>query len=134
MKSKIRVEYDFDKKEPYIQFYLEKEAECEPDMRDSMLKAFVQSASNNPIIVTYPPSNQDNSVPQLRLLFSGQNIKNIDGFPRRNRLDLCLPPEISIYKAMEEVEKAGSDVRLTQAIILLQQAKDLVSDFVDTKK
>lgn len=67
MKSKIRVEYDFDKKEPYIQFYLEKETEEAPDLRDEMLKALIQEASYNPIWVQYPPHNTDNSVPQIRV-------------------------------------------------------------------
>lgn len=67
MKSKIRVEYDFDKKEPYIQFYLEKDSEGEPDLRDGMLKSLIQSASFNPIWIWYPPHNSDNSVPQIRL-------------------------------------------------------------------
>ena len=52
-------------------------------------------------------------------------------FPRRNQLDKCTPAELAIYNAIEEVEKAGADVKLTDAIIKLQEAKDLVSDFVD---
>lgn len=51
--------------------------------------------------------------------------------PRRNRLDLNTPAELAIYHAMQEVEKAGADVRLTEAINLLKKAKDLVSDCVD---
>ena len=54
-------------------------------------------------------------------------------FPRRNQLDKCTPAELAIYKAMEEVEKAGADVKLTDAIIKLQEAKELVADFVDGK-
>ena len=34
---------------------------------------------------------------------------------------------------MLEVEKMPADVRLTDAVILLQQAKDKVSDFIDEK-
>ncbi|MEN6624537.1 MAG: hypothetical protein ABFD50_23695 [Smithella sp.] len=52
-------------------------------------------------------------------------------FPRRNQLDRCTPAELAIYKAMEEVEKVGADVRLTTAIVKLQEAKDSVADFVD---
>ena len=51
--------------------------------------------------------------------------------PRRNRLDLCKPAEISIYNAMEQVEEMGASEELTQAIIKLQEAKELVADFVD---
>jgi len=52
-------------------------------------------------------------------------------FPRRSRLDLCTPAEVAIYNAMQEVEKVGADVRLTDAVNLLSQAKDKVADYVD---
>lgn len=52
-------------------------------------------------------------------------------FPRRNRLDKMNPAELAIYHAMQEVEKLGASEGLTKAIILLSEAKDLVSDFVD---
>jgi hypothetical protein len=55
-------------------------------------------------------------------------------FPRRMRLDLNTPAELAIYNAMQEVEKAGADLRLTQASTLLSRAKDFVSDFVDGVK
>lgn len=54
-------------------------------------------------------------------------------FPRRNRLDQMTPAELAIYNAIQEVEKAGADVRLTDAVVLLSKAKDKVSDFVDGK-
>lgn len=54
-------------------------------------------------------------------------------FPRRMRLDLNTPAELAIYKAMQEVEKAGADVRLTNAINLLDKARNLVADYVDEK-
>ena len=57
----------------------------------------------------------------------------MEDFPRRNQLDKCTPAELAIYKAMEEVEKVGADVKLTNAIIKLQEAKELVADFVDGK-
>ena len=50
---------------------------------------------------------------------------------RRIRLDLMTPAEIAIYLAMQEVEKIGTDVKLTEAFTLLAKAKDLVADFVD---
>lgn len=55
----------------------------------------------------------------------------MEGFPRRNQLDKLTPAELAIHKAMEEVEKAGADVKLTVAILKLQEAKELVADFVD---
>jgi len=57
----------------------------------------------------------------------------MEDFPRRNQLDKCTPAELAIYKAIEEVEKAGADVKLTDAIIKLHEAIELVADFVDGK-
>lgn len=51
---------------------------------------------------------------------------------RRNRLDLNTSAELAIYNAMGEVEKAGSDVRLTNALIKLKEARELVANFVDS--
>lgn len=51
--------------------------------------------------------------------------------PRRNRIDHFTPAEKAIWDAIQEVEKAGANTFLTEAVILLQQAKDRVSDFVD---
>ncbi len=50
---------------------------------------------------------------------------------RRIRLDLSTPAELAIRNAVAEVEKAGGDVRLTNAINLLHQARELVADYVD---
>lgn len=51
--------------------------------------------------------------------------------PRRNKLYECTPAELAIYNAMVEVEKMDADVRLTDAVIKLQEAKELVADYVD---
>lgn len=51
--------------------------------------------------------------------------------PRRNQLDKCTPAELAIFNAMQEVEKVGVGIKLTQAIQKLSEAKDLVSDFID---
>jgi hypothetical protein len=51
--------------------------------------------------------------------------------PRRIRIDLMTPAETAIHVAMREVEKAGADVRLTDAIVLLQQAREKVADYHD---
>lgn len=55
----------------------------------------------------------------------------VNPFPRRIRTDLFTPAETAIRNASLEVEKMPADVRLTNAVILLQQARDLVADFVD---
>lgn len=51
--------------------------------------------------------------------------------PRRSRLDLNQPAELAIYEAMLAVEKMPADTRLTHAVIKLQEARDLVADFID---
>ena len=50
---------------------------------------------------------------------------------RRNRLDLNTPAELAIYNAMGEVEKIGAEERLTNALIKLKEAKELVANFVE---
>lgn len=54
--------------------------------------------------------------------------------PRRNRMDLWKPSELAIFNALQEVEKMGADVRLTDAVILLSKAQDLVADYIDKKE
>ena len=51
--------------------------------------------------------------------------------PRRVRIDLNTPAEKSIYDAIQEVEKVGADVRLTEVVILLGKAKNLLADYID---
>lgn len=51
--------------------------------------------------------------------------------PRRIRIDLFTPAERAIYDAVQAVEAAGCDVRLTHAVNKLQEARALVADFVD---
>lgn len=50
---------------------------------------------------------------------------------RKNTLTLMSTSEIKIYEAVNEVEKIGADVRLTKAITLMQQARDLVAEVID---
>jgi hypothetical protein len=54
--------------------------------------------------------------------------------PRRNDLLRNTMAEKAIYVAMQEVEKLPADVRLTDAVILLQKAKDCVGDFIDDQE
>lgn len=55
----------------------------------------------------------------------------MENFPRRNQLDKCEFAELAIYTAIEEVEKLGADVKLTDAIMKLNEARNLVADFID---
>lgn len=52
---------------------------------------------------------------------------------RRHRSDLWQPSETAIQNALWEVEKIGADEKLTEAVILLSKAKELVSDFIDAQ-
>ena len=54
-----------------------------------------------------------------------------DGIPRRNRIDLYSPAELAIREAVFVVESAGAHPLLTEAVMLLQQAKEKVADFVE---
>jgi len=55
----------------------------------------------------------------------------IDGIPRRCRIDLMTPGELAIRNAVLVVEQAGCHPLLTDAVVLLQQAKEKVADFVE---
>lgn len=52
-------------------------------------------------------------------------------FPRRNRRDKWTPAETAIHNALEVVEMAGAHILLTDAIIKLNEARELVADFVE---
>ncbi len=54
-----------------------------------------------------------------------------DRVPRRARMEDWCPAEKAIYTASLAVEGMPADVRLTDAVVLLGQAKDRVADFVD---
>lgn len=56
---------------------------------------------------------------------------NLDSIPRRARLDLNTPAELAIRRAMDAVEAVGADPLLTDAVILLDQARQKVADYVD---
>lgn len=50
---------------------------------------------------------------------------------RRNRIDQRTSAETAISNAMSAVEEAGAHPLLTDAVVLLGQARDKVADFVD---
>ena len=52
--------------------------------------------------------------------------------PRRCQLNLNTPAELAIREAMLAVEAAGAHPFLTDAVALLEQAKEKVADYVDT--
>ncbi len=55
----------------------------------------------------------------------------LDATPRRIRRDQWTPAEKAIQDAVDVVEAAGCDPRLTNAVNLLAQARECVADFVD---
>jgi len=51
--------------------------------------------------------------------------------PRRNILSEQEDIELQFNQLIQEVEKMGADVALTDAVRLLTEAKDRVSDYID---
>jgi len=58
-------------------------------------------------------------------------MSNDNKFPRRNMVSEMKPAEIAIRNAILEVEKMPADVDLTNAVDLLSQALNKVSDYID---
>jgi len=52
-------------------------------------------------------------------------------FNRRIRLDLATPMEAAISAALQAVESGPPDIRLTEAVNLLAQAREKVSEYVN---
>lgn len=60
-------------------------------------------------------------------------IVNTDN-SRRNDISTMHPAEYSIYKSMQEVESLPASEKLTDAIVLLDKAKKIISDYIDENK
>jgi len=58
-------------------------------------------------------------------------MQMVDGIPRRIRIDLQTPAEAAIRAAIQAVEEAGCHRLLTDALCLLQGAREKVADFVE---
>ncbi|MBD1864302.1 MULTISPECIES: hypothetical protein [Trichocoleus] len=58
----------------------------------------------------------------------------VDGMPRRSRVDLLAPAELAIHEAMIAVENAGAHPLLTEAVLLLGQAKNKVADHIELEQ
>lgn len=52
-------------------------------------------------------------------------------WPRRAKLSEMTPAERALYDVVAIVESAGADVRLTDAVVLVQAARESVADYVD---
>jgi hypothetical protein len=58
-------------------------------------------------------------------------MRSNDEIPRRIRLDQNTDVELKIRAALAAVEGLGADMRLTDAVNLLNEAREAVADFVD---
>ena len=63
-------------------------------------------------------------------------MTDISKDPAYRRIDVLRmkPAELAILNAMGEIEKLDADVRLTNAVVMLSEAKKLVSDFIDERE
>lgn len=52
--------------------------------------------------------------------------------PRRNQIDLYSRAELAIRNAMLAVESMPADVLLTEAVVMLEKAKEKVADYIDS--
>lgn len=62
---------------------------------------------------------------------ASSNVKSSNEPPRRINLQTMHEAEKAILNAMQEVEKVGASTGLTNAIVRLQEARNLVGDFID---
>lgn len=54
--------------------------------------------------------------------------------PRRARIDLLTPEELSIYNIIGEIEKLGAHPLLTGTVVLLSDARYKLADWVDLQQ
>ncbi len=54
--------------------------------------------------------------------------------PRRAYLEKLTVEELAIYNLVQEIEKLGAHPLLTDVVVLLGQAKDKLSDWVELPK
>lgn len=60
-------------------------------------------------------------------------MKAKEEIPRRNRMDKWSTAEKAIYDAIQEVEKMGCDIRLTEVVIKLSEAQNSIADYIDAE-
>ena len=61
-------------------------------------------------------------------------MKMIDGTPRRARLDLNTDEEKAISDLIHKIEDLGADPLLTDAVVKLAEAKEKLSDWVESNE
>lgn len=159
MQSRITIEVDFENgNRPVIQVL----SGYSDDVRDHLVSSFLQSLQHTSGWATFeykgvyerssgdgvkqrwfikpiaPTEELDNEMNLMRaeVIRRMEIIYGKEGTfsGRRIRLDLNTPAELAIRNAMKEVEGTGASPMLTDAIILLEKAFNLVADYIDTKE
>lgn len=151
MQSRITIEVDFENgNRPVIQIL----SAASDDVRDNLISSFLQSLQHTSRWATfeykgpYEKSSGDGVkhrwfikpvapaelTEELKLIESTiKGPRPILDRTRRIRIDLNTPAELAIRAAMKEVEGTGSSTLLTDAVVLLEQALNLVADHIDQK-
>lgn len=154
MKSRITIEVDFDNGNLPILQILQRSSD---DVRDNLLQQFIQSLHHTSrwCRISYEGERSANLIDKekvwrintIRPLELPEEIKLMEatievdhsypkwkeGFRASNRLDLMSSAEKSITQSIKEVEGVGADVKLTDAVILLAKARDLVYMYYSEK-
>jgi hypothetical protein len=58
----------------------------------------------------------------------------MDQIPRRIQIEKMVPAELTLLEATRLIENMGADPRLTEAQMLIAEARSKVADFVDDGK
>jgi hypothetical protein len=74
-----------------------------------------------------------NCMTSLFLIKTTNNMKTENEIPRRNQMNLLTLTERSIKTAIHEVELMPADELLTQVVVKLSEAFELLADYVDYK-
>lgn len=61
-------------------------------------------------------------------------MKMINGLPRRAILFQMKPEEAGLLHLTKEIERIVADTRLTDAVVLLGQAREKLGDYFDEKE
>lgn len=105
---------------------------CQNEYEDGSIEFYISPYNRSGETLNF--TVKDNKIGKSQFIIEEVDTKNIiNGFPRRNRIDLNKPSELAIRNAIEEVEKLGADVKLTDAVIKLNESLELVSDFIDNQ-
>lgn len=60
-----------------------------------------------------------------------KNMLIENGIPRRSNMLRWIPAEQAIHEVINQIEALGAHIRLTDAVVLLTQAKDAIADWAE---